>query len=164
LDARLGGKRYHSFDPSETRCCGPCPFYSAENIQCSTEKIPSVPRNARSKRALEARAPREIEDGRTAIYVRGSHTGEVLNGVMKDLVRCHSLDASPVPFICTVPSLTRTWTTKLLQMVLKRPHAISFSKKNEIHPFEPTGIQSLEFWSTKNNATFFVVGTNTKKR
>jgi ribosome production factor 2 len=54
--------------------------------------------------------------------------------------------------------------TRLVQMVLKRPHAIPFSKKNEVHPFEPTGVQSLEFWSTKNDATFFVVGTNTKKR
>ena len=49
-------------------------------------------------------------------------------------------------------------------MALKRPHAISFSKKNEIHPFEPEGIASLEFWCSKNDATFFVVGTSTKKR
>ena len=72
---------------------------------------------------------------------------------MKDLVCCSFHDVS------FLDNLTR-----LLQMVLKRPHAISFSKKNEIHPFEPTGIQSLEFWSTKNDAAFFVVGTNTKKR
>ncbi|KAG8839454.1 rRNA-binding ribosome biosynthesis protein rpf2 [Serendipita sp. 405] len=93
-----------------------------------------VPKNARSKRALEARAPKEIESERTAIFVRGSHTGDVLNSAMKDL------------------------------MLLKRPHAISFSKKNIIHPFEPDGISSLEFWSNKNDATFFVVGTSTKKR
>jgi ribosome production factor 2 len=49
-------------------------------------------------------------------------------------------------------------------MALKRPHAISFSKKNAIHPFEPEGVSSLEFWSSKNDATFFVVGTSTKKR
>lgn len=49
-------------------------------------------------------------------------------------------------------------------MALKRPHAISFSKKNVIHPFEPEGVSSLEFWSSKNDATFFVVGTSTKKR
>ncbi|KAG8846264.1 rRNA-binding ribosome biosynthesis protein rpf2 [Serendipita sp. 411] len=93
-----------------------------------------VPKNARSKRALEARAPKEIESERTTIFVRGSHTGDVLNSAMKDL------------------------------MLLKRPHAISFSKKNIIHPFEPDGISSLEFWSNKNDATFFVVGTSTKKR
>ncbi|KAG8831074.1 rRNA-binding ribosome biosynthesis protein rpf2, partial [Serendipita sp. 399] len=93
-----------------------------------------VPKNARSKRALEARAPKEVESERTAIFVKGSHTGEVIKEVIKDL------------------------------MLLKRPHAISFSKKNIIHPFEPDGISSLEFWSTKNDATFFVVGTSTKKR
>ncbi len=31
--------------------------------------------------------PKEVEDVRTAIFVKGTHTGEVLNGVMKDLVR-----------------------------------------------------------------------------
>jgi hypothetical protein len=36
---------------------------------------------------LEAREPKEVEDPRTVIFVRGTHTGEVANGVMKDLVR-----------------------------------------------------------------------------
>lgn len=49
-------------------------------------------------------------------------------------------------------------------MVLKRPHAISFSKKNTIHPFEQEGISSLEFWSGKNDAGYFVVATSSKKR
>jgi hypothetical protein len=47
----------------------------------------SKPKNARSKRALEAREPKEVEDPRTVIFVRGTHTGEVVNGAMKDLVR-----------------------------------------------------------------------------
>jgi ribosome production factor 2 len=47
-------------------------------------------------------------------------------------------------------------------MALKRPHAVSFSKKNEIHPF--TDASSLEFWSQKNDASFFVVGQSSKKR
>jgi hypothetical protein len=46
----------------------------------------SKPKNARSKRALEAREPKEVEDPRTVIFVRGTHTGEVVNGAMKDLV------------------------------------------------------------------------------
>lgn len=45
------------------------------------------PRNARSKRALEAREAKEVEDVRTAIFVKGTHTGEIVNGVMKELVR-----------------------------------------------------------------------------
>jgi ribosome production factor 2 len=47
-------------------------------------------------------------------------------------------------------------------MALKRPNAISFSKKNVVRPFEDTS--SLEFWSQKNDASLFVVGQSTKKR
>ncbi|TFK25580.1 Brix-domain-containing protein [Coprinopsis marcescibilis] len=137
------------------------------------------PRNARSKRALDAREPKEIEDPRTVIFVKGTHTGEVLNNVFKDL------------------------------MSLKRPNAIAFNKKNQIHPFEDvptakasatanqyavpnlvtastssssslansftgpttpttanpgTSLASLEFWAHKNDAQMFVVGQSTKKR
>jgi hypothetical protein len=45
------------------------------------------PKNARSKRALEAREPKEIETPRTAIFVKGTHTGERLNAAMQELVR-----------------------------------------------------------------------------
>ncbi|TCD62164.1 rRNA-binding ribosome biosynthesis protein rpf2 [Steccherinum ochraceum] len=90
------------------------------------------PKNARSKRALEAREPKEVEDARTAIFVKGTHTGEKVNGVMKDL------------------------------MALKRPNAISFSKKNTVRPFEDAS--SLDFWSQKNDAALFLVGQSTKKR
>ncbi|KAF9485671.1 Brix-domain-containing protein [Pholiota conissans] len=94
------------------------------------------PKNARSKRVLDARQPKEIEDPRTAIFVKGTHAGEVLNNVMKEL------------------------------MALKRPDAIAFNKKNLIHPFDATtpSISSLEFWAGKNDASMFVVGQTTKKR
>lgn len=51
-------------------------------------------------------------------------------------------------------------------MALKRPNAIAFNKKNEIHPFDASSNSqaSLEFWSTKNDASLFVVGQSTKKR
>ncbi|CAE6451890.1 unnamed protein product [Rhizoctonia solani] len=68
----------------------------------------SKPKNAASKRALDARAPKEIEDEKTVIFVKGTHVGEKVSGVMKDL------------------------------MALKRPHAIAFNKKNQIRPFEDT--------------------------
>ncbi|OSC96837.1 Brix-domain-containing protein [Trametes coccinea BRFM310] len=90
------------------------------------------PKNARSKRALQAREPKEVEDPRTAIFVKGTHTGEKVNGVMKEL------------------------------MALKRPHAISFAKKNVVRPFEDTS--SLEFWAQKNDASLFLIGQSTKKR
>ncbi|KAJ7623306.1 Brix-domain-containing protein [Roridomyces roridus] len=94
------------------------------------------PKNARSKRALDARLPKEQEDPRTTVFVRGTHSGELLNGVMRDL------------------------------MALKRPYAIAFSKKNDIHPFDAasTSAASLEFWATKNDASMFVIAQTTKKR
>lgn len=51
-------------------------------------------------------------------------------------------------------------------MALNRPNAISFSKKNPIHPFDSasTSQASLEFWASKNDASLFVVGQTTKKR
>jgi ribosome production factor 2 len=90
------------------------------------------PKNARSKRALDARLPKEIEDARTAIFVHGTKCGGVVKDAMKDLLS------------------------------LKRPDAISFSKKNEVRPFDST--DSFEFWSGKNDAGMFVVGHSTKKR
>ncbi|KAK2464765.1 hypothetical protein APHAL10511_003183 [Amanita phalloides] len=94
------------------------------------------PKNARSKRALEGRAPKEVEDPRTAIFVKGTHVGELLNGVMKEL------------------------------MALKRPHAISFSKRNAIHPFDDrsNSLSSIEFWAAKNDASLFLFGHSSKKR
>ena len=47
-------------------------------------------------------------------------------------------------------------------MALKRPNAISFSKKNAVRPFEDAS--SLEFWAQKNDASMFIVGQSTKKR
>ncbi|KAG9014634.1 rRNA-binding ribosome biosynthesis protein rpf2 [Tulasnella sp. JGI-2019a] len=90
------------------------------------------PKNARVKRALAAREPKEVEDARTAIFVRSTTSTGTLNEVMKDL------------------------------MALKKPHGISFSKKNEIRPFEDPA--SLDFWATKNDASLFVVASSTKKR
>ncbi|KAF7317997.1 Brix domain-containing protein [Mycena kentingensis (nom. inval.)] len=94
------------------------------------------PKNARSKRALDARLPKEVEDARTVVFANGTKTGQVLNGVMRDF------------------------------MALKRPHAIAFSKKNDIHPFDAasTSIASLEFWAQKNDASMFVIAQTTKKR
>ena len=61
----------------------------------------------------------------------------------------------------------RTWDNLFIfscnmKMALKRPHAISFSKKNVVRPFEDA--TSLEFWAHKNDASMFVLGQSTKKR
>ncbi|KAJ9110446.1 hypothetical protein QFC19_001572 [Naganishia cerealis] len=95
------------------------------------------PKNARVKRALEAREPQIVEKEKTAIFVRGEKTSEPVRIAMKDL---HAL---------------------------KLPHSINFNKKNPIHPFDvdpSRGVQSLEFFSNKNDASLFVVGMHSKKR
>ena len=53
------------------------------------------PKRARSKRALEAREPKEIEEARTAVFVRGTHAGEVVLGAMKELVRAAVCAVAP---------------------------------------------------------------------
>jgi hypothetical protein len=58
-----------------------------------THEISRKPKNARSKRALEAREPKEIEDPRTCLFIKGTKTGEVLNGVVKDLVRIFDVNS-----------------------------------------------------------------------
>ena len=76
--ARPGAGRYAASSVSLSNCC---PGNQIEYPYFSK------PKNARSKRAMEAREPKVVEDARTAIFVRGTHTGEVLNGVFRDLVR-----------------------------------------------------------------------------
>lgn len=49
-----------------------------------------------------------------------------------------------------------------MQYALKRPNAVNFSRKNDIHPFEDTS--SLEFFASKNDASLFVTGLHSKKR
>lgn len=47
----------------------------------------SKPKNARVKRALDEREPKDVENEKTAIFVRGNQTSEKVKVVMKDLVR-----------------------------------------------------------------------------
>lgn len=64
------------------------------------------PKNQRSKRALEEREPKAIENTKTAIFVRGATCSDLVQKCMKDIA------------------------------VLKQPHSVTFNKKNEIRPFE----------------------------
>ncbi|WWC91036.1 uncharacterized protein L201_005976 [Kwoniella dendrophila CBS 6074] len=90
------------------------------------------PKNARVKRALAQREPQIVENEKTAIFVRGQATSDIVRNVMKDLY------------------------------ALKRPNAINFSRKNDIHPFEDSS--SLEFFANKNDSSLFVTGLHSKKR
>lgn len=90
------------------------------------------PKNARTKRYLDNRAPQTTENPRTTLFLRYTSCSEVLHLVLTDLY------------------------------ALKRPLAVKFSKKNDIHPFEDPS--SLEFFSEKNDATLMVYGSHSKKR
>ncbi|KAI9173246.1 rRNA-binding ribosome biosynthesis protein rpf2 [Blastocladiella emersonii ATCC 22665] len=89
-------------------------------------------KNARTKRFLDNRAPKVVENAKTVITIRGTTTSQVVQSALADLYS------------------------------LKKPHAVNFTKKNDVHPFEDT--QRLEFFSQKNDAALMVVGTHNKKR
>jgi hypothetical protein len=90
----LSSSKFGFFPPSSS-CYGLCTLSSTvAKPPLSYSRLLRKPKNARSKRALDAREPKEIEDPRTAIFVKGTHTGEVVNGVMKELVEFSAWYAS----------------------------------------------------------------------
>lgn len=90
------------------------------------------PKNARAKRYLDNKAPQATENPRTTLFLRYTTSSEIVNLVLADLY------------------------------ALKRPLAIKFSKKNNVHPFEDPS--SFEFLSDKNDASLMVYGSHSKKR
>lgn len=64
------------------------------------------PRNARSKRALEKKAPKAVENPKTCLFLRGTSCSQVVQDAITDLYS------------------------------LRVPLAKKFTKKNSIHPFE----------------------------
>ncbi|XP_071954924.1 ribosome production factor 2 homolog [Antedon mediterranea] len=64
------------------------------------------PKNQQTKRALEQRAPKLIENTKTAMFVRGGRTSEQVTQVLKELC------------------------------MLKKPHAVMFKRKNIMRPFD----------------------------
>ena len=44
------------------------------------------PKTQRGKRALEQRAPKNVENTKTALFLRGGKTSELVTQAMKDLV------------------------------------------------------------------------------
>lgn len=64
------------------------------------------PKNARTKRILENKAPQNVENPKTTLFLRYTSASEVLQLILRDLNS------------------------------LKRPLSVKFEKKNSIHPFE----------------------------
>ncbi|KAI8867083.1 putative Brix domain-containing protein 1 variant 1 [Ramicandelaber brevisporus] len=63
-------------------------------------------KSSRGKRALQEKAPKLVENGKTALFIKGAHTSLVVNCTMGDLAQ------------------------------LKKPDAVLFNKKNQLNPFE----------------------------
>ncbi|PIK54693.1 putative ribosome production factor 2-like [Apostichopus japonicus] len=64
------------------------------------------PKNKRSKRFLDAKESQIIENTKTAMFIRGSQTSDVVNNALKEIY------------------------------IMKKPNAVMFTKKNNIRPFE----------------------------
>lgn len=92
------------------------------------------PRNARSKRALERRQPQVNEPVKTALFVTAAQSSGLVQRALTQLA------------------------------ALKKPYAISFSKKksNDVNPFVDSS--SIDFWAGKNDASLMLVGDSRKKR
>ncbi|TKA71465.1 hypothetical protein B0A55_07794 [Friedmanniomyces simplex] len=90
------------------------------------------PKTARTKRFLDNKGPQTNENARTTLFLKYTTCSDILSLVLTDL---HAL---------------------------KRPLAIKFGKKNNIHPFEDPS--SLEIFSEKNDASLMVYASHSKKR
>ncbi|KAF2636597.1 ribosome biogenesis protein-like protein RPF2 [Massarina eburnea CBS 473.64] len=90
------------------------------------------PKNARAKRAMDKRAPQANENPKTTLFVSGQRTSQILKLATADI------------------------------RSLKKPFVETFTKKNDIHPFEDAS--SLEFFSLKNDTSLLVLSIHSKKR
>lgn len=89
------------------RCCDKCmSLISGPVVPLSVLTNFRKPRNARSKRAVDKKAPKAQENPKTALFLRGTSCSQVTQDALADLYS------------------------------LRRPLARKFTKKNEIHPFE----------------------------
>lgn len=94
-----------------------------------------VPKTARAKRALEDQGSKAVENAKKALFLKGTSCSEVVSQAMQDL--------------CS----------------LKKPEAIFFGRRNNLHPFELGKAEtSIEFFSQKNDASLIVAGNHSKKR
>ena len=93
------------------------------------------PKTARAKRALLARAPRQVETLKKALLLHSGKTSGVLKSLLADL------------------------------SALKADEALKLSRKNAgVRPFEGGGEASLEFLARKADCSLFALASHSKKR
>jgi len=89
---------------------------------------------ARIQRYLKTTESQLVEGAKSALLLKGIRCSDSMSTVLKDMRSVQS------------------------------PHAKLLSKNNQIIPFDDTGQQSLEFLTTKNDATLFALASHNKKR
>jgi ribosome production factor 2 len=71
-------------------------------------RICSKAKNARTKRILEERAPKIIENPKSAVFVRGNKTGQLLDAVLHDMV-CRNRWVGPHGVRCCIDMHVRPY-------------------------------------------------------
>ena len=59
---------------------------SPKSLNVNAGRIKRKPKNAKAKRVMLAREPKVHEEERGALFMRGTHTTELITEVLKDLV------------------------------------------------------------------------------
>ncbi|XBW36682.1 hypothetical protein QEN19_002256 [Hanseniaspora menglaensis] len=95
------------------------------------------PKNARSKRALESKESKLVENVKTALFIPTHTSNQALHDITTDLSN------------------------------MKKPFMKKFTKKNQntdMLPFDKADHTNLEFFSDKNDASVIILSSNNKKR
>lgn len=91
-------------------------------------------KNKRVRRYLESKLPVLNEPGKTAMIIKGVKTNALVKEFLQDIA------------------------------AIKKPFCKLLMKKNDILPFETSGMDSLQFLSRKNECSLFMFGQSLKKR
>jgi ribosome production factor 2 len=96
---------------------------NVENVSLLlSNTLHSKAKTAKGRRVLQSREAQTEEGAKTAVFLKATSTSEKSTMALTDLY------------------------------ALKKPNAVMFSKRNDIHPF--TDHSSLSFFSEKNQGTF----------
>ena len=91
-------------------------------------------KNKRVRRYLESRLPVLNEPGKMAMIIKGVKTNALVKEFLQDIIS------------------------------LKKPFCKLLMKRNDIVPFEQSGMDSFQFLSQKNECSLFLFGQSLKKR